>query len=79
MMAHAKLKPIRMIADPSCIVTAINWFFNFLVSITWPSLYDTFDQYGGFLWYACWCIIGTFVILLSAYSHAIDTIDANTI
>jgi hypothetical protein len=46
------------------IVTAINWFLNFVVAISWPPLYKAFNEYGAFIWYAGWCIIGEVVILL---------------
>jgi hypothetical protein len=46
------------------IVTAINWFLNFVVAISWPPLYKAFHEYGAFIWYAGWCIIGEIVILL---------------
>ena len=48
------------------IVTAINWLFNFIVSITWPELVNRFSPGGAFLWYAAWCVIGEIVILASA-------------
>jgi len=37
--------------------TAVTWFFNFLVSITFPSLLDSFKPQGAFGWYAAWNII----------------------
>ncbi|OLL27129.1 putative polyol transporter 1 [Neolecta irregularis DAH-3] len=38
--------------------TATCWFFNFVLSITWPSLRDAFTVQGAFSWYASWCLIG---------------------
>lgn len=56
------------------IVTAINWFLNFVVAISWPPLYKEFHEYGAFIWYAGWCIIGEVVILLSVIpSHPIPS------
>jgi hypothetical protein len=46
------------------IVTAITWFLNFVVAISWPLLYIALNKYGAFIWYAGWCIIGEIVILL---------------
>lgn len=46
------------------IVTAINWLLNGIIAITWPPLFKALNQYGGFIWYAGWCIIGELVILL---------------
>lgn len=44
--------------------TATTWCFNFILSFTWPHLLDTFKPQGAFAWYAAWCIIGWFLILL---------------
>jgi MFS family permease len=46
------------------IVTSINWFWNFFISITWPNFSETFGIAGAFGWYAGWCVIGWFLILL---------------
>jgi hypothetical protein len=49
------------------IVTAINWLFNFIVSFTWPSMSNSdkgFGPSGAFAWYAVWCLIGWWLILL---------------
>ncbi|KAF2814572.1 putative MFS myo-inositol transporter [Mytilinidion resinicola] len=45
------------------IVTSVNWFFNFLLSITWPSFETAFHPSGAFAWYAAWCIMGWWMIL----------------
>jgi sugar porter (SP) family MFS transporter len=44
--------------------TATCWCFNFILSFTWPSLLSTFKPQGAFGWYAAWCIIGWFLVLL---------------
>ncbi|KAG2738141.1 hypothetical protein P692DRAFT_20841329 [Suillus brevipes Sb2] len=44
--------------------TATTWFWNFVLSITWPSLILAFGQQGGFGWYAAWCCILWVLILL---------------
>lgn len=44
--------------------TATCWCFNFILSFTWPSLLSAFKPQGAFGWYAAWCIIGWFLVLL---------------
>ncbi|KAH7112931.1 hypothetical protein B0J11DRAFT_183760 [Dendryphion nanum] len=45
------------------IVTSINWFWNFFLSITWPKFNAAFTTSGAFGWYAAWCVIGWWMIL----------------
>ena len=45
------------------LATATLWFFNFVLSITWPSLVRAFKPQGAFSWYACWNIIGFLAVL----------------
>lgn len=45
------------------LATATLWFFNFVLSITWPSLLRAFRPQGAFSWDACWNIIGFFATL----------------
>ncbi|KAJ4299822.1 hypothetical protein N0V90_005068 [Kalmusia sp. IMI 367209] len=45
------------------IVTSVNWFWNFFISITWPKFSRAFTVSGAFGWYAAWCVIGFFMIL----------------
>jgi len=44
--------------------TATTWCFNFILSFTWPHLVAAFKPQGAFGWYAAWCIIGWFLVLL---------------
>jgi hypothetical protein len=44
--------------------TATTWCFNFILSFTWPNLVNSFKPQGAFGWYAAWCIIGWFLVLL---------------
>ncbi|KAI5290953.1 hypothetical protein KEM52_000299, partial [Ascosphaera acerosa] len=44
--------------------TAVTWAFNFVISFTWPHLLTTFKVQGAFGWYAAWCIVGWFAVLL---------------
>jgi sugar porter (SP) family MFS transporter len=46
------------------LATATTWFFNFVLSITWPSLLAAFKPQGAFGWYAAWNIIGWWLVLL---------------
>ncbi|GMG19303.1 unnamed protein product [Ambrosiozyma monospora] len=43
--------------------TATCWFFNFILSLTWPSLVKRFKPQGAFGWYAAWNMIGFFMVL----------------
>lgn len=43
--------------------TATCWFFNFVLSLTWPSLLKRFKPQGAFGWYAAWNAIGFFLVL----------------
>jgi MFS family permease len=45
------------------IVTSVNWFWNFFISITWPKFSAAFGYSGAFGWYAAWCVLGFFMIL----------------
>ncbi|CAH7670520.1 hypothetical protein BY996DRAFT_4581007 [Phakopsora pachyrhizi] len=38
--------------------TAVCWFFNFVLAITFPLMLEAFKPQGAFGWYAGWCIIG---------------------
>ncbi|PNP48860.1 hypothetical protein TGAM01_v209735 [Trichoderma gamsii] len=44
--------------------TATTWCFNFILSFTWPSLQRSFTSQGAFGWYAAWCAVLWFLILL---------------
>ena len=44
--------------------TATTWFFNFVVSITFPRLLGAFTPQGAFAWYAGWNAIGFVLVLL---------------
>lgn len=52
------IRPIGM-----SLATATTWFFNFVLSVTWPSLQQAFTPQGAFGWYAGWNIIGFFLVL----------------
>lgn len=54
----------RCFADAAPPATATTWFFNFVLSITWPSLHAAFKDQGAFSWYAVWNMVGWFLVLL---------------
>ena len=60
----AEAYPLYVRSYGMSLATATTWFFNFILSITWPSLEDAFTTQGGFAWYATWNIIGWVAILL---------------
>ncbi|KAF9451301.1 H(+)-myo-inositol cotransporter [Macrolepiota fuliginosa MF-IS2] len=46
------------------LATAVLWFFNFVISITFPPLLGAFRPQGAFGWYAGWNIVGFVAVLL---------------
>ncbi|KAK1772553.1 putative mfs sugar transporter protein [Phialemonium atrogriseum] len=52
------IRPIGM-----SLATATTWFFNFVLSVTWPSLLGAFKPQGAFGFYAAWNIVGFFAVL----------------
>jgi hypothetical protein len=46
------------------IVTSVNWFWNWFIAQTWPWFNATFTTSGAFAWYAIWCFVGWWMILL---------------
>ncbi|KAL8969850.1 MAG: hypothetical protein Q9183_001800, partial [Haloplaca sp. 2 TL-2023] len=59
----AEAYPLYVRAYGMSLATATTWFFNSLLSITWPSLQTAFTIQGAFSWYATWNFIGFFLIL----------------
>ncbi|KAH9908125.1 sugar transporter-domain-containing protein [Xylariomycetidae sp. FL2044] len=53
------IRPIGM-----SLATATTWFFNAIVSITWPSLTQAWTPAGAFAWYAAWNLVGWVMVLL---------------
>lgn len=43
---------------------ATTWMFNWVLSFSWPFLLRAFKPQGAFGWYAAWCLILWFLILL---------------
>jgi hypothetical protein len=54
----AEAYPLYIRAQGMSLATATTWFFNFVLSITWPSLVQAFKPQGAFSWYAVWNLIG---------------------
>lgn len=44
--------------------TATTWFFNFVLSVTWPSMLKAFKPQGAFGWYAAWNFIGFILVAM---------------
>lgn len=59
----AEAYPLYIRTFGMSLATSTTWFFNFLLSITWPSLERAFTTQGGFSWYAGWNIVGFFMVL----------------
>lgn len=60
----AEAYPLYMRTLGMSLATATTWFFNALLSITWPSLQRAFKPQGAFGWYAAWNLIGWMLVLL---------------
>ena len=56
--------------------TAILWFFNFLLCVTFPSFVRSFTNVGTFVYYAAWCIVGFFCILFFVPETGGQTLEA---
>ena len=46
------------------LATATTWFFNAVLSLTWPSLVQAWTEQGAFSWYAAWNLVGWLLVLL---------------
>ncbi|KAF2256823.1 hypothetical protein BU26DRAFT_527085 [Trematosphaeria pertusa] len=60
----AEAYPLYVRTIGMSLATATTWFFNAVLSITWPSLLQAFKPQGAFGWYAAWNIIGWVLVLL---------------
>lgn len=60
----AEAYPLYVRTVGMSLATSTTWFFNFVLSITWPSLQAAFTTQGAFSWYAGWNIVGFFLVLL---------------
>ncbi|KAK6845080.1 hypothetical protein PG995_015190 [Apiospora arundinis] len=53
------IRPIGM-----SLATATTWFFNAVLSLTWPSIVQAWTEQGAFSWYAAWNLVGWVLVLL---------------
>ncbi|CEJ54840.1 Putative MFS sugar transporter [Penicillium brasilianum] len=60
----AEAYPLYVRSYGMALATATTWFFNFVLGVTWPSLRNAFTAQGAFAWYAGWCIVGWWLVLL---------------
>lgn len=60
----AEAYPLYVRTIGMSLATATTWFFNAMLSITWPSLLKAFKPQGAFGWYAAWNIAGWWMVLL---------------
>lgn len=60
----AEAYPLYVRTIGMSLATATTWFFNFVLSITWPSMLKAFKPQGAFGWYAAWNLIGFVLVLL---------------
>ena len=60
----AESYPLYVRSYGMALATATLWFFNFVLSITWPPLLAAFTPQGAFGYYAAWCFVGWWLILL---------------
>ncbi|KAM0806319.1 putative MFS sugar transporter [Usnea florida] len=60
----AEAYPLYIRTVGMSLATSTTWFFNFILSITWPSLQTAFTTQGAFSWYGGWNIIGFILVLL---------------
>ncbi|GJJ06233.1 hypothetical protein Clacol_000423 [Clathrus columnatus] len=60
----AEAFPLYIRAIGMSFATATTWFFNAVISLTFPAMLGAFTPQGAFGWYAGWNIIGFFLILL---------------
>lgn len=59
----AEAYPLYIRPQGMALATATTWFFNFVLSITFPSLLAAWKPQGAFGWYAAWNIVGFFLVL----------------
>ncbi|KAF2708535.1 hypothetical protein K504DRAFT_381497, partial [Pleomassaria siparia CBS 279.74] len=60
----AEAYPLYVRTIGMSLATSTTWFFNFVLSITWPSLLARFKPQGAFGWYAAWNLVGWWLVLL---------------
>ena len=63
----AEAYPLYIRTQGMSLATATCWFFNFVLSLTWPSLLNAYKPTGAFCWYAAWNVVGFFLVLFFLY------------
>lgn len=59
--------------------TATCWLFNFVISLTWPALQESFGEQGAFSWYAAWNLFGfvyAYFLLPETKNLTLEELDA---
>ncbi|RKF54862.1 putative metabolite transport protein YwtG [Golovinomyces cichoracearum] len=59
----AEAYPSYIRSQGMSLATSTTWFFNFILTVTWPSLLKDLHHQGAFSFYAIWNIIGFFAVL----------------
>lgn len=75
----AEAYPLYIRTQGMALATATTWFFNFVLSVTWPSLLQAFKPQGAFGWYAAWNLVGWLGVLLllpETKSRSLEELDA---
>ncbi|RYP46147.1 hypothetical protein DL768_007622 [Monosporascus sp. mg162] len=60
----AEAYPLSIRATGMSLATATTWFFNAIISLTWPLLVAAWTEQGAFSWYASWNFVGLVAVLL---------------
>ncbi|CAI7607930.1 unnamed protein product [Penicillium bialowiezense] len=60
----AEAYPLYVRPYGMALATATTWFFNFVLGVTWPTLQAALTPQGAFSWYAAWCVVGWWLVLL---------------
>ncbi|GAB7342298.1 hypothetical protein MBLNU457_g0530t1 [Dothideomycetes sp. NU457] len=75
----AEAYPLYIRTYGMSLATATLWFFNFVLSVTWPSLLKAFQPQGAFGWYAAWNVFGFCAVLLflpETKARSLEELDA---
>ena len=59
----AEAYPLYIRTHGMSLATATTWFFNFILSITWPALLAKIGPTGAFCYYGGWNLVGTALVL----------------
>jgi MFS family permease len=62
-LMNSEIYPLRVRGKAAAVGTMANWFFNFLVSLTFLLLIDALGNSGAFFFYAAVCVLTFFFCL----------------